>query len=609
VTAGARSCAVILAVGLAASVTSLRNGFAYDDLPAVRDDARIRSLETVPRLLASPYWNNQTRDRLYRPFTTVSFAVDWAIGKGSPLPFHATNILLNLAVCALVFFLVRAVLGPGPGAAVAGLWFAVHPVHVEAVANIVGRSELLAALGYLGAVLAYGAEGRLATSSPRGGRRAAFAALALAGAALAYGSKEHALTLPAALLLADAWNASARGERWRRAFSAHGITWLGTVTLAVGYLAARHAVLGTTFGGGNVAAGLENLSRAGRAMVMAPALLEWARLLLIPLHLSVDYSPDAFVPFAAPTLSHVFGAALVAAAVVAAAMLRRRAPAITLGIAGFAVTAAVASNIVFPTGVLIAERVLYLPSVAAALLVGALWERLRGRVLWPVTAILLAALAMRTIARIPVWRDNTSFYDALLADAPDSYRAHWARGAHEFEQHRPHDGEAELLRAVRIYAGDTEMLQEIGQNYARAGLWAPADRWLTAAWRLDTLRADAAVYAVVARNRLGHYDSAAAIGEDALRHFPDAPTLLLATSDAWFALGKPMLALTYRRRMALAFPRTWQYQYEAADGAARAGRCEEARFRAARAAALAPLEAAPRTLLSRIGTGHTCRLP
>ncbi|MFI5208432.1 MAG: tetratricopeptide repeat protein [Gemmatimonadales bacterium] len=605
--AGGRSYAVLLAVALAASVTSLRNGFVYDDVPAVEQDARIHSLRHPSGLLTISYWKDDIRDRIYRPITTASFAMDWAAGGGSPLAFHVTNVALHLVVCLLVFMLARRVLGGEAAALVAAFWFAVHPLHVEVVANVVGRSELLAAAGYLGAVLAYAAEGEAAAARPAGARRAVLALLVLGCSAIACGGKEHALTLPAALILTDAWAGRNEGLAGsRRALARHAITWAGALAVAIGYLGARHAVLGTTFGGGSVGAGLENLDGPGRAVVMAPAMLVWARLLLVPLRLSADYSPDHFVPQPTLTLAHAAGAALVAAVLFAAWNLRRRVPALTFGIVWLFLTAAIAANVIFPTGVLLAERVLYLPSVGVALALGALWRELRGRAVWPVTAVVLVLLAARTLTRVPVWRDAERFYTALVHDAPDSYRSHWATGARAFERKHPREGEIELLNAIRIYPGDGVLLQELGEHYVSAQMWAPADRFLTVAWRVDSLRTDAAIQAVLARIRLGRPDSALALGIDALRRFPTAPALLLATSDAYLALGKPVPALTYRRRIAFVSPLTWQYQYAAAEGAARAGRCYEARMRAERAAQLAPGDRAPRALLDRIGVGPTC---
>lgn len=612
-TADRRLYALVAAVALAASATSLRNGFVYDDVPVVEEDPRIRALS--PGLLTMPYWAGDVRDRIYRPLTTASLALDRAAGGGSPFAFHLTNVLLHTVVCLLVFALARRVLDRGPGALVAALWFAVHPVHVEVVAGVVGRSELIAALGYLIAVLAWMAEGEEAARHPSGGRRAGLALLTLAGAAIGVGGKEHAITLPATLLLVDAWTAFRGGQRFGTVFRRHAILWAGVVAVAAGYLALRVAVLGTALGAGNIAAGLENLGIAGRAMVMAPALLVWARLMIWPVHLAADYSPNAFVPEPTLNVAHVAAAVLLVGCGLAAWALRRRTGGVTLGLAWFVITASVAANVAVPTGVLIAERVLYLPSVGIALVAGALWtlahEALRnreaGRLVWPVTAVALVLLAARTLTRIPVWHDNDRFFTSLVRNAPDSYRSHWAIGGRAFERRDPRLGEREFLRAIQVYPGDAALIKELGEQYLSAGMWQPADRFLTVSWRIDSLRYDAAIQAVLARLKLGRPDSALALAEEALRRFPDVPTLLMGAGDAWLAKGQPLRALTYRRRMAFAFPGSWQYQHIAADGAARAGRCDEARRRADRAVQLAPDTAtAPRRLRAMITEGPTC---
>lgn len=603
-----RSYLLVGAVALAGSITSLRNAFVYDDVPAVAHDPRIRSLAHLPSLLAAPYWQSDMRDRLYRPATTVSFAVDWAVGGGRPLVFHVTNVALHVLVALLVFALARRVLGPGAGAVVAALWFAVHPAHVEAVANVVGRAELLAAAGFLAATLAYFSEGDAARADAGGRRRGVLALLCLVSAAVAFGSKEHALTLPVALLLADAWSGWRSGEspleRWRR----HALTWAATVVLAVGYLALRHAVLGTVLGGGSVAVGLEHLGAGSRAVLMIPAILVWARLLVWPVHLSADYSPNAYVPATQAGIPHV--AALVLLAVVALLVwrLRRRAPGAVFALAWLLIALAVAANVVVPTGVLLAERVLYLASAGAAIGVGALWELLpRTRAVWIATSVVLAALAARTLARIPVWRDEERFYRALVRDAPASYRSAWASGARAFDAGRAAEGEAAYRRAIAVYP-DPAVVEELGERYLAAGLFAPADAMLSAAWHADPRRADAAVEAVLARLKLGRAAEAARIGEEALARFPGSTSLLLELVQAYQALGRPVKALTMARRAAFASPGQWQTEHLAARAAALAGECGEARWRAARAAGLAPGEAEPRGLAATLRDAPRCGL-
>jgi Flp pilus assembly protein TadD len=124
---------------------------------------------------------------------------------------------------------------------------------------------------------------------------------------------------------------------------------------------------------------------------------------------------------------------------------------------------------------------------------------------------------------------------------------------------------------------------------------------------MDPLRSDAALEAVVARQREGEPDSAAALGRESLLLFPDLTTLLLATSDAELARGNALAALTLRRRAAYLRPGVWQYQQVTAAAAARAGLCDEARRRACAAARLAPVERAPRLFLDSLDRGLVCR--
>ncbi len=599
----ARGFLLVGIAALATSIYSLRNGFVYDDVRVIQRDEHLHTLHSLVDLFSRGYWTGDVRDKVYRPVTTLSFAVDWRLGRGSPIPFHAGNVVLHVIASLLVLVLASTALGRG--AEIAGLWFAVQPVHVEAIANAVGRSELLVAVFYLAAILLYRADGRLAASDPGGLRRALASIGVLVCAAFAIGAKEHALTLPAGLMLMDWWEARvssrAAAEIWRR----HLLLWAGVVAIAAGYLVARSNVVGTV-GAGNIAAGLEGLGLPQRILVMLPAALVWARLFLFPLHLSVDYAPDAFVPHSSPAPIHVAALALLAACAFLGWVMRRRAPAVGFGMLWIVITGAVAANIVLPTGVTIAERVLYLPSAGAAITLGALWALLPPRrVVTVVTTIALLLLATRAVLRIPVWSNEPHFYRALQHDAPRSYRAWWAQGAMAFEHDSTITGEMRYREALMIYP-DPAVIQELGERYLAAKLYAPADRFLTMAWRTDTLRSDAALEAVVARQANGQLDSAATLGHESLRHFPELTTLLLATSDAEMARGEPLEGLVLRRRAAYLRPGVWQYQEVTADAAARAGLCAEARERAVRAATLAPAATQPRTLIDSLSKGLAC---
>ena len=595
----------MLGVALAASVTSLRNGFVYDDVHVVVENGALHSLDSLPRLLTASYWPEGMRDRLYRPAAVASLAVDWAVGGGRPFAFHVTNVLLHLCVVALVLALSQVILGRG--AVIAALWFAVHPVHVEVFANVVGRAELLAAVGYLGAVLAYGAEGRSARRPGGGAERALWTVLTLLSAAIAFASKEHALSLPAALLLADAWWAHRDGVKVASVVRRHAWLWAGVVVVAVGYLCARSGALGTTFGGGVRAAGLAGLSALQRPAAMLPVVLEWVRLLVFPLRLSADYAPNHLVLEPRLTVSHAAAVLLLVGAVAGAWRLRRRAPGVAFGAAWFAIAAAITSNVLVPTGVLFGERLLYLPSVGAAVVVGALWEMVppRGGV-WAATVLVLGLLGARTLERIPVWGTQDRFFAARGRDAPDSYLSHWQKGAQAFDRGDARTGEAELQEAVRIYPYDAALLEELGRRYFAAGFYGPADRWSTAAFGLDSTRSAAAAQAIASRVQGGRADSAAALAKAALSRSPESEVIALAGIAALNEHGEPRQALAVARRFTYRHPRDAAYQLLAADAAARAGLCEEARSRFERAAALARGEAERAAISRRSAAAAAC---
>src|SRR5690606_32749305 len=201
-----RSGAAVTALAaLALYALSLRNGFAYDDVPLILLDARVHSLRNLRDIVFGPYWPAGAEDlAIWRPLTTLSFAVDWALSDGRAAWFHATNTALNAVACVLAFLVLCEFFTPA-AALVGALLFTVHPVHVEAVANVVGRAEMLAGIPMLAACLLWA---RRSAEEVRPTGRIVLATAVLFAVALL--AKESAAMLPFLLLLIDA----ARG-RWR----------------------------------------------------------------------------------------------------------------------------------------------------------------------------------------------------------------------------------------------------------------------------------------------------------------------------------------------------------------------------------------------------------
>ncbi|HEX5577985.1 MAG TPA: hypothetical protein VFX40_06375, partial [Gemmatimonadaceae bacterium] len=75
---GLAGAPLVAGLALAASAGSLVNGFALDDVPIIAKNEAIHSLSSIPRLLTEAYWPPEFGPSLYRPFTSIAFAIQWA---------------------------------------------------------------------------------------------------------------------------------------------------------------------------------------------------------------------------------------------------------------------------------------------------------------------------------------------------------------------------------------------------------------------------------------------------------------------------------------------------------------------------------------------------
>src|SRR3989454_206758 len=130
-------CAVVVYLG------ALWNQFALDDVPIIVVNPLVTQPSGLWRAFAAPYWTPELGGHMYRPLVIAGFALD-ALADGT-VWFHAVNLLWHAGAAVVVAALARRWMDT-PGGLVTGLLFAVHPVHVEAVANVVGRAELMAAV-------------------------------------------------------------------------------------------------------------------------------------------------------------------------------------------------------------------------------------------------------------------------------------------------------------------------------------------------------------------------------------------------------------------------------------------------------------------------------
>jgi hypothetical protein len=387
----------------------------YDDLFHAHEDPRLADVRLWSQFLTDAYTPSGV-DRLWRPLVSLSYAVQWKLSGDRAWPFHAVNILLHAAASALVAELARRLTGRAAVAVIAGLFFAAHPLHVEAVAYIVGRAESACAVGTLAAMVLL--------MRPLTRARA----LAIFGCFLvALLSKEQGLLLPLMLLalwpLRRRWIDPTRSER----STGQLLLLLITFTLA-GYVAYREHILPWYWETKLLDMAIQPMaSSTPRDRLLIPlALLGRAvALLAFPLRMSPEYGLAVITSrqdLADPFL-YLGVLSLIATIAGAGLAYRRRAWTVLTLLSCAALTYFMVGNVKL-IGVVFAERLLYLPSAFVLILAAMALARLPRRTMVLAVSLIVIACSVRTLTYAARWNDRLSLYARSLQENPRAVRLH-----------------------------------------------------------------------------------------------------------------------------------------------------------------------------------------
>ncbi len=452
-----RVCAPAAILALVAGLFTVGYDFVQDDFPLIPKNPAIRSLSRIPGMFATPYLSYLGivgRGVDYRPLPLVTFAFEYAVVGAHPALYHLDNVLLHAGISVLVAIWALGVLRDPVAAALAGVLFAVLPVHCDNVANVAERSTLLAAAFGLAAAIRHAAPG--GAGSPA-------AALLLFLSLL---SKESAIAFPALFVLQDFLRDGPGIPPTRILLRRYG-----PILLAVAaYLAIRAALPG----GPTYGAGFAYFDREPYAQVLPTMARFFFSCYLGPavcgFHRSSDYS---FRSFATSEPGDPAGwlAALVllsGAGAVTVGFFRRPTPA-RLGLVWFLVALLPVSNLVVGIMIIGAERQLYLPTLGLCLAGGVLLARpARSSGARKITlgrlgvALYLGWCLAQFLAGCAGWRDQRTFYDGVLAACPDNLLALSGRALLAADPEESARALPDAARAVRVAP------ESVAQRYALA---------------------------------------------------------------------------------------------------------------------------------------------
>ena len=366
-----------------------------------------------------------------------------------------TNLLLHLLCVGLVCLLLRQWPLTRGFWLPAALLFAVRPTDVETVAWIKNRSDLFAAVFFFGAILVL----PLPLGRRRGWLRTVVGALLFA---LAIMSKEVAIVLPALLMVAFTCP-----RNWRKGWAMTLPFW----AVAVAYMVVRAAALVTPPSAAGGASGLDMVSRFQGA---ATTLVCYARLLVLPVHLTLDHLPPSKMLLAGGGPA-VAALGLVACLLVAAALNQWRTA--MVGALWFALALLPISNVIPLRDRPFAEQRLYVAALGFCVLLAA---ALRCRQRRSTRAVLLGLVVVGStamaVSRAGLWASNIELWREAVKVTAKRDRALTNFGNAYAVVERDGRAEFEYRRALRVHPESREAMFRLGQVLDRRGAFGLAEQ-------------------------------------------------------------------------------------------------------------------------------------
>ena len=477
---------IICLLSVSVYLPALENNFVnWDDPNYVYDNPHMKD----PDIDFVSWAFSTSRTGYWHPLTWLSLSVDHAVWKLNPVGYHLTSVLLHGLNTLLVVLLAGSLFmkglpsQKGPvmfGTAVVGLMFGLHPFHVESVAWISERKDVLYAFFWLLSLLAYTGYASSAVVK----RKALLFLLCFMSFALSIISKPMAVTLPFVLLIMDFYPLKRFDQKG--SFIKVALVEKLPFFLLSGAISFVTIIMQKKEGSMNV---MEHLSLLKRLAGAIKAIGFYLAKTVWPADLVPFYPLDLNISLL--TWENMLALVCVLSFTAISIKLWRRIPLLIACWCYFLITLLPVLGIVQVGSQAMADRYMYLPILGPLMIIGALgsisWEK--GKTVCYLFVALFFSfsvfMSVITVKQIPVWKDSISLWEYVNIRKPEVLLAHINLGLAYNEQGRTEDAISEFQTALLINPDNAPVHNHLGLAYKTQGRTEAAVKEYVRAIQID----------------------------------------------------------------------------------------------------------------------------
>ncbi|XP_068951224.1 protein O-mannosyl-transferase TMTC3 [Petaurus breviceps papuanus] len=480
---------LIVSVVIACYWNSLFCGFVFDDVSAILDNKDLHPSTPLKNLFHNDFWgtpmSEERSHKSYRPLTVLTFRLNYLYSELKPVSYHLLNLIFH-AVVSVVFLKVCKLFLDSRSSIIASLMFAVHPIHTEAVTGVVGRAELLSSIFFLTAFLSY-------TKSKGPNNTIVWTPIALTVILVAIATlcKEQGVTVVGIccvyeVFIAQGYTLPLLYTTAMQIFRGKGsipfsllqillkliVLMFSTLLLVVIRVQVIQSQLPVFTRFDNPAAVSPTPTRQLTFNYLLPVN---AWLLFNPSELCCDWTMGT-IPLIESFLdirnlaTFVFFCFLGSLLVFSVRYPGNSSKTVLMALCLMALPFIPASNLFFPVGFVVAERVLYVPSMGFCILVAHGWRKLSKRnvlkkLSWVCLSIVVITHALKTLHRNWDWESEYTLFMSALKVNKNNAKL-WNNVGHALENEKNFERALKyFLQATHVQPDDIGAHMNVGRTY------------------------------------------------------------------------------------------------------------------------------------------------